>query len=151
MVGVVDFSIERLFDEFDGVDCRAERTTKLLERFFHRHRQVRPPADGLAHRFFGGAQHLLDCNVAVGARHGAVASLLRDGRRQFCLVGVHHEDYEQLGRLCLAGIGADIVVVAWKFGEALSGRAGRHRSVVDLAADRVLAAARRRGAAGPRN
>ena len=36
------------------------------------------------------------------------------------------------------GIGADTVAVAGQLGEALSGLVGRHRSVVDLTADRPL-------------
>src|SRR5216683_2545682 len=55
--------------------------------------------------------------------------------RQFRLVRVHHEHREELGRLRLAGIGADAVAVAGQFGEALSGLVGRHRSVVDLTED----------------
>ena len=41
--------------------------------------------------------------------------------RQFRLVRVHHEHGEELGRLRLAGIGADVVVVAGQLGPALSG------------------------------
>src|SRR5437868_5598742 len=52
--------------------------------------------------------------------------------RQFRLVRVHHEDREELGRLRLAGIGADAVAVAGRLGETLSGLVDRHRSVVDL-------------------
>src|SRR6266436_8528064 len=58
--------------------------------------------------------------------------------RQFRLVRVHHEHREELGRLRLAGIGADAVAVAGQLGEALSGVVGRHWSVVDLTADRPL-------------
>src|ERR671930_167380 len=58
--------------------------------------------------------------------------------RQFRLVRVHHEHREELGRLRLAGIGADVVTVAGQLGEALAGLVGRHRSVVDLTADRPL-------------
>ena len=36
------------------------------------------------------------------------------------------------------GIGADLVAVAGQLGEALSGLVDRHRSVVDLTADRPL-------------
>src|SRR2546429_6147886 len=57
---------------------------------------------------------------------------------QFRLVRVHHEHREELGRLRLAGIGADGVAVAGQLGEILSGLVGRHRSVVDLTADRPL-------------
>src|SRR4029078_8805678 len=56
--------------------------------------------------------------------------------RQLRLVRVHHEHREELGRLRLAGIGADAMAVAGKLGEALSGLVGRHRSVIDLTADR---------------
>jgi len=38
---------------------------------------VPPPVDDAAHRFFDGCNHLLDRHVAVGLRHGPVASLLR--------------------------------------------------------------------------
>src|SRR5262249_27359753 len=58
--------------------------------------------------------------------------------RQFRLVRVHHEHCEELGRLCLAGVGTDAVTVAGQFGEALSGLVGRYLSVVDLTADRPL-------------
>src|SRR5438128_771062 len=58
--------------------------------------------------------------------------------RQFRLVRVHHEHSEELARFRLAGIGADAVAVAGQLGEALSGLVGRHRSVVDLTADRPL-------------
>src|SRR5712671_7452110 len=58
--------------------------------------------------------------------------------RQFRLVRVHHEHREELGRLRLAGIGADAVAVAGQLGEALSGLVGRHRSVVDLTANLPL-------------
>src|SRR4030095_1819031 len=49
---------------------------------------------------------------------------------------VSHEHREELVRVRLAGIGADAVAVPGQLGEALSGLVGRHRSVVDLAADR---------------
>src|SRR5919198_163820 len=58
--------------------------------------------------------------------------------RQFRLIRVHHEHREKLGRLRLTGIGADAVAVAGQLGEVLSGLVGRHRSVVDLTADRPL-------------
>src|SRR5215469_5099110 len=44
----------------------------------------------------------------------------------------------ELGRLRLAGIGADAVAVVGQFGEALPDPVGRHRPVVDLTADRPL-------------
>jgi hypothetical protein len=58
--------------------------------------------------------------------------------RQFRLVCVHREELGRLGRLRLAGIGADAVPVAGQLGEALSGLVDRHRSVIDLTADRPL-------------
>src|SRR4030088_2481603 len=58
--------------------------------------------------------------------------------RQVRLVRVHDEHREELGRLRLAGIGADAVAVPGQLGEALSGLVDRHRSVVDLTADRSL-------------
>jgi hypothetical protein len=58
--------------------------------------------------------------------------------RQFGLVRVHHEHREELGRLRLAGIGTDVLAVAGQLGEAPSGLVDRHRSFVDLTADRSL-------------
>jgi hypothetical protein len=63
---------------------------------------------------------------------------VRERDRQLRLFRVHHEHREELGRLRLAGIGADAVAVAGQLGEALSGLVGRRRSVIDLAADRPL-------------
>jgi hypothetical protein len=65
-------------------------------------------------------------------------TLVPEWDRQFRLVRVHHEHREELGRLRLAGIGADAVAVAGQLGEALPGLVGRRRSVVDLTADRPL-------------
>ena len=64
---------------------------------------------------------------------------VRERDREFRLVRVHDEHREELGRLCLAGIGNDTVAVAGQLGKAVSGLVGRHRSVVDLTADRPLA------------
>jgi hypothetical protein len=71
-------------------------------------------------------------------RAGSVAAKtsVPEWDRQFRLVRVHHEHREELGRLRLAGIGADAVAVARQFGEVLSGLVGRHRSVIDLTAYR---------------
>src|SRR5262249_48813136 len=65
------------------------------------------------------------------------ASLL-EWERQLLLARVDDEHRQQLGRLHLAGIGADGVAVAGQLGEALSSLVRRHRSVVDLTADRPL-------------
>src|SRR5215813_66027 len=70
--------------------------------------------------------------------HESRSISLRERERQLRLARVHHEHGEELGRLRLAGIGADAVTVARHFGEALSGLVGLHWSVVDLAADRSL-------------
>jgi hypothetical protein len=61
-----------------------------------------------------------------------------NGIRQFRIFRVHHEHREELGRLRLAGIGADAVAVAGQLGEALSGLVGRLRPVVDLTANLPL-------------
>jgi len=50
--------------------------------------------------------------------------------RQFRLVRVHHEYREELGRLRLAGIGADAVAVAGQLGEALSSDLVGRRMIV---------------------
>jgi len=54
------------------------------------------------------------------------------------LVRVDDKHRQQLGRLRLAGIGADGVTVPGQLGEVLPDRVDRRRSVVDLAADRPL-------------
>ena len=71
-------------------------------------------------------------------RKGHLSSSVPEWDRQFRLVRIHHEHREELGRLGLAGIGADAVAVAGQFGEALSSLVGGHRSVVDLTSDRPL-------------
>src|SRR5260370_17613357 len=50
--------------------------------------------------------------------------------RQFRLVRVHHEHREELGRLRLAGIGADAVAVARQLGGAPSRPLGPHPALV---------------------
>src|SRR5262249_47629938 len=78
-------SVECPFDEFDRINCRPKLGAKLLDRFFHRRRQVAPPVNGATHRFFDGCYHLLDRHVAVNLRHGPVASLSGCCRkRKFC-------------------------------------------------------------------
>jgi hypothetical protein len=47
---------------------------KLLNRFFHRRRQVSPPVNNVTHRFFDGSQHFLYRNFTVGSCYSAVAS-----------------------------------------------------------------------------
>src|SRR5262245_19272428 len=68
--------VERFFYKFDGIDCCPKLGTKLLDRFFHRRRQISPPVNRLTHRFFDGCYHLIDGDVAVGLRH-SLAPLFR--------------------------------------------------------------------------
>ena len=70
-------SVERPSNKFYGIYCRPNLGAKLLDRFFHRRRQVSPPVNRLTHRFFDGSQHFLYCNFTVGCRHSAVASSFR--------------------------------------------------------------------------
>src|SRR5262245_38850151 len=77
MVSFVYLSAECPFDEFYGINGRPKLDAKLIDRFFHRRRQVSPPVNSLTHRFFDGSQHLLYCNVTVGSRHGVAAGSLR--------------------------------------------------------------------------
>src|SRR5262245_26690324 len=70
----VHFSVECPFNKFDGINCRPKLDAKLLDRVFHRRRQISPPVNDLTHCCFDGLQHFLYCNVTVGSRHGAVAS-----------------------------------------------------------------------------
>src|SRR5437870_2917631 len=89
----------------------------------------------LSHQLAEGPAQL----APAGEIHGRTSkSSVPEWDHQFRLVRVHHEHREELGRLRLAGIGADAVAVAGQLGEALSDLVGRHRSVVDLAADRRL-------------
>jgi hypothetical protein len=73
-----------------------------------------------------------------GERAKARMTSVRERDRQFRLVRVHHEHREELGRLRVAGIGAESLAVAGQLGEALSGQVDRRGSVIDLAADRTL-------------
>src|SRR5262245_12567534 len=68
--------VERFFYKFDGIDCCPKLGTKLLDRFFHRRRQISPPVNRLTHRFFDGCYHLIDGDVAVGLRHGLLPLFL---------------------------------------------------------------------------
>src|SRR5215470_18681686 len=70
----LDLSVECPFNKFYGINCRPKLGAKLLDRFFHRRRQVSPPANNLTHRFFDGSQHVLCCNFTVGSRHSVLAS-----------------------------------------------------------------------------
>src|SRR5689334_11230587 len=69
---------------------------------------------------------------------GALSTSVPEWSRQFRLVRVYHEHRKELGRLRLTGISANGVTVLGQLGEALSSIVGRHRSVVDLTADRSL-------------
>jgi hypothetical protein len=59
-------------NEFHEIDCRLKLGAELLDRLFHRRRNVSPSVNNAAHRFFDGSQHVLCCNFAVGSRHSAV-------------------------------------------------------------------------------
>src|SRR5262245_12769626 len=72
-VSFVYLSVECPSNKFYGINCRPKLGAKLLDRFFHRRRQVSPPVNRLTHRFFDGLQHFLYCNFTVGSRHSAVA------------------------------------------------------------------------------
>src|SRR5262245_34273482 len=72
-----DSPVERFFYKFDGIDCCPKLGSKLLDRFFHRWRQISPPVSSATHRFFDGSQHFLYCNFTVGSRHSTVASSSR--------------------------------------------------------------------------
>src|SRR6516162_7004114 len=67
-------SVECPSNKFYGINCRSKLGAKLLDRFFHRRRQVSPPGHSLTHRLFDGSQHFLYRNFTVGPRHSAVAS-----------------------------------------------------------------------------
>src|SRR6516225_4565786 len=86
--------------------------------------------------FAGNVAALLDYLGNISARKYQTS--VPEWDRQFRLVRVHHEHREELCRLRLAGIGADVVALTEQLGEALSGLVGRHRSFVNLTADRPL-------------
>ena len=70
MVSFVYTPVECLFYKFYGINCRPKSSAKLLDRFFHRRRQVSPAVKYLTHCFFDGCYHLLDGNLAVSFQHG---------------------------------------------------------------------------------
>ena len=74
MVSFVYTPVECLSYKFYGIDCRPKSSAKLLDRFFHRRRQVSPVVKYLTHCFFDGYDHLLDGYLAISFRHG-VATL----------------------------------------------------------------------------
>src|SRR5262245_37033013 len=52
VVSFVYLSAECPFDEFYGINGRPKLDAKLIDRLFHRQRQVCPPVNSLTHRFF---------------------------------------------------------------------------------------------------
>ena len=76
MVSFVYLPVECPFYKFYGINCRPKLGAKLLDRFFHRRRQVSPVVKYLTHRFFDGDYHLLDGDVAVSF-HDNLASHFR--------------------------------------------------------------------------
>ena len=78
MVSFVYLPVECPFYKFYGINCHPKLDSKLLDRFFHRRRQVSPPVDNLRHRFLDGSQHVLYCNVTTGSRHSS--SVIPDDR-----------------------------------------------------------------------
>jgi len=70
MVSFMYTPVECLFYKFYGINCRPKSSAKLLDRFFHRRRQVSPVVKYLTHCFFDGYYHLLDGNLAVSFQHG---------------------------------------------------------------------------------
>jgi hypothetical protein len=64
------------------------------------------------------------CSRDAISPHERYQTSVPEWDRQFRLVRVHHKHREELGRLRLAGIGADAVAVAGQLGEALSGLVG---------------------------
>src|SRR5258708_861367 len=89
-------------------------------------------------RMMRGQHDWRPCSSAVRAAGAMTMTSVPQWERQLRLACVDHEDREELGRLRLAGIGADAVAVAGHLGEALPGLVDRHRPVIDLAADRPL-------------
>src|SRR5262249_30125257 len=75
-------SVEGPSNKFYGINCRPKLGAKLLDRFFHRRRQVSPPVNRLTHRLFDGSHHFLYCDFTVGSRHSAVASSFSRARLQ---------------------------------------------------------------------
>src|SRR6185312_8129182 len=63
---------------------------------------------------------------------------LPDRGRQWRRVRVYDKDRKELSRLCLAGIGADLVNLTGQLGEALSGFVDLLWPALDLTADRPL-------------
>ena len=119
MVSFVYTPVECLFYKFYGINRRPKSSAKLLDRFFHRRRQVSPVVKYLTHCFFDGYYHLLDGNLAVSFQHGLAthfgAAAHGGGwhlvwpadfaKPQYpngivsSVSFVHHEHREELGRL----------------------------------------------------
>ena len=112
VISFVYFSVECPFNKFYGINCCPKLDAKLLDRFFHRRRQVAPPVQNLTHRFFDGSKHFLYCNFTVGSHHSAVAS--SSSKAQFPNGIVNSVSFvsttntaRSLAGFVLAGIGAD--------------------------------------------
>src|SRR5262245_64867150 len=90
VVSFVYLSAECPFDEFYGINGRSKLDAKLIDRVFHRRRQVSPPVNSLTHRFFDGSQHLLYCNVTVRSRHGVAAPDRKSTRLNSSHLGISY-------------------------------------------------------------
>jgi hypothetical protein len=121
MVSFVYRPVECLSYKFYGINCRPKSSAKLLDRFFHRRRQVSPEVKYLTHRFFDGYYHLLNGNLAVSFQHGLAShfgAAVHGGgwhlvwpadfaKPQYpngivsSVSFVHHKHREELGRLRL--------------------------------------------------
>src|SRR5919198_6630088 len=136
---VLDYRAERFEDVVRDVDVVFDPVggETLLLKLSEKEIVYLPPAHGcpqsLSVQRAVGTALLLHLSCICQAK-----TSVPEWDRQFRLIRVHHEHREKLGRLRLTGIGADAVAVAGQLGEVLSGLVGRHRSVVDLTADRPL-------------
>src|SRR5215469_18203363 len=99
MVSFVYLPVECPFYKFDGINCRPKLGAKLLDRFFHRRRQVSPVVKYLTHGFFDGDYHLFDGDLAISFQHGQ--SLCWDERWSALVLDQDHQEFRRLGTACV--------------------------------------------------
>src|SRR6516225_4710300 len=139
MAASAPISLNAVAESGDRVSANTSCWFACKRRFDSRPIALVAPAIKILIAFY--TQHALprkNASSAGSPRNISTRTSVSKWDRQFRLIRVHHEHREELRRFCFAGIGADDVAVAGQLGEALSSLVGRHRSIIDLTADRSL-------------
>src|SRR5262249_48465873 len=109
VISFVYLPVECPFYKFYRINCRPKSDAKLLDRFFHRRRQVSPVVKYLTHCFFDGYYHLLDGDLAVSLYRGLASILTRfvhssfywHDRRSTLVLDQQHQEFCWIATACI--------------------------------------------------